>query len=56
MATFRARYDLLQSIVKSWQLGHEVIVDEVGSQGKSAQCEGKAMVDECPDTNIEISN
>lgn len=55
MATFRARYDVLQSIVKSWQLGHEVIVGEVGSHGKSAQCEGEAMVDECPDTNNKIT-
>ena len=55
MATFRARYDVLQSIVKSWQLDHEVIVGEVGSHGKSAPSEGEAMVDECPATNIEIS-
>ena len=55
MATFCARYDVLQSIVKSWSLGHEVLVGEVGSHGKSAQCEGEAMVNECPDTNIEIS-
>ena len=59
MATFRARYDVLQSIIRSWQTGREVSVCEVedGNQGNSKQCEDiEAMVDQKdPATNVGIS-
>lgn len=57
MATFRERYDLLQSIIKSWEMGREVSVCEVedGNQGNSEQCidgrfDGKGLA-----TNIDIN-
>lgn len=48
MATFEARFHVLESIVKSWQLVHEIVVCEVqgGKEGKTKPSENVQAVND----------
>jgi len=53
MATFEARFLVSESIIKSWQLGQEVVVCEVQG-GKEAKIKPSEIVQAVNDDKVQL--